>query len=443
MSDALATRLAALSPEQRTRLRAAVDRRRTSSGELTPGQLRLWRSHHAVDGRPVDVVCQAVRLSGARLDLDALAERVRGFSSAHEALRTTFEAGPDGGDVRRVVHAELSPALTRVGRTDEAGAHALARQLAHEPFDLAAGPLLRVALAEGKTDEEAWLLVVADNLVFDAWSFELLLDELGRESGAATAAVPGFGGFARTQREWRESPEGRAAAAYWAAEVADAPAPLPTDRPRGKGTARSGHRVDFTLPAPVADAITVSARRVGATAYAGWLAVAWNTLAEYSGTDDVLLGTFTTGRNRPGTEEVVGYLLNVLPVRLREPGSGTHADRVRAVRDVTRAGLRHSSYPGELIGGRRVPGTHPLLDAVFVFDNLGAEERLLHGAQVTTADLDKGTARYDLTLAVYPGPSGATGWLEYDTDLYDEATARRLADRFQALARAAAEEGEA
>jgi non-ribosomal peptide synthetase component F len=201
--------------------------------------------------------------------------------------------------------------------------------------------------------------------------------------------------------------------------------------------------VDFTLPAPVADAIAASARRAGATAYAGWLAVAWRTLAEYAGTEDVLLGTFTTGRNRPGTEEVVGYLLNVLPVRLREPGAGTHADRVRAVRDVTRAGLRHASYPGELIGGRRVPGTHPLLDAVFVFDNLGAEQRLLRGARVTTADLDKGTARYDLTIAVYPGPSGATGWLEYDTGLYDEATARRLTDRFQALARAAAAEGEA
>ncbi|MEU1465215.1 condensation domain-containing protein [Streptomyces sp. NPDC005727] len=443
MSDALATRLAALSPEQRARLRATLARRTEATHELTPGQLRLWRAHHAVDGRPVDVVCQAVRLSGARPDLDALTERVRGFAAAHEALRTTFEAGPDGGEVRRVVHAELPPALTRAGRTDEAGAHALARQLAREPFDLAAGPLLRVALAEGATDDEAWLLVVAHNLVFDAWSFELLLDELDREPETAVAAAPGFGDFVRDQREWRQGPEGRAAAAYWAAEAADAPAPLPTDRPRGKGTARTGRRVDFTLPAPVANAIAASARRAGATAYAGWLAVAWRTLAEYASTEDVLLGTFTTGRNRPGTEEVVGYLLNVLPVRLREPGAGTHADRVRAVRDVTRAGLRHASYPGELIGGRRVPGTHPLLDAVFVFDNLGAEQRLLHRALVTTADLDKGTARYDLTIAVYPGPSGATGWLEYDTGLYDEATARRLTDRFQALARAAAAEGEA
>lgn len=58
---------------------------------------------------------------------------------------------------------------------------------------------------------------------------------------------------------------------------------------------------------------------------------------------------------------------------------------------------------------------------------------------MATADLDKGTARYDLTLAVYPGPDGARGWLEYDTELYEESTARRIVERFTALAEEAAD----
>ncbi|MFF3906392.1 condensation domain-containing protein [Streptomyces sp. NPDC001848] len=435
----LATRLAALTPEARARLLAKVRQQRRPQERLTPGQLRLWQAHHDTGGRPVDVVCQAVHLTGARVDLDVLADRVRGFADTHEALRTTFEATDDG--VRPVVHPRLPPALTRTRFADEAQAHAAAKELAHEPFDLARGPLLRVVLAEGASPEEAWVLVVVHNLVFDAWSFELLLDELAREDGSAPPAALPFSRFAHEQAAWVASAAGRAAGEHWAGEVADAPPPLPTDRPRRAPSRRPGGRVAFALPGAVARGLAASARQAAASTYAAWLAVAWAAIAEWGASQDVLLGTFVAGRDRPGTEQSVGYLLNVLPVRLRDPGDGTHASRVRAVNAVTRSGLRHSAYPGELIEApRRVPGTHPLFDVVFVFDNLGEATRTIQGAEVTTADLDKGVARYDLTLAVYPDADGASGWLEYDTDLHDAATVHRLAERFTALAEAAAEE---
>jgi hypothetical protein len=387
----------------------------------------------------VDVVCQAVRLTGARVDLDLLAERVNGFVRAHEALRTTFEETDDG--VRPRVHAHLPPRLVHARFASEDEAHAFARQLAHEPFDLTRGPLLRVALATGASAEESWLLVIVHNLVFDAWSFEMLLDELARASGAqAPEAVP-FSRFAREQARWIESADGRTAATYWEAQVADPPPPLPADRPRDRVTSRSGSHVDFRLPASMAEKIAAVAKRQAATAFAGWLAVAWAAFAKLAESPDVLLGTFTAGRSGPGATETVGYLLNVVPVRLRDPGDGGYASRIRAAHAVSRSGLPHSAYPGELIDSpRRVPGAHRLFDAVFVFDNLGEASRTLQGARVTTTDLDKGTARYDLTLAVYPGDSGVTGWVEYDTDLYDESTARRLVERFTTIAEEASRE---
>ncbi|MCZ0974468.1 condensation domain-containing protein [Streptomyces albulus] len=299
-----------------------------------------------------------------------------------------------------------------------------------------------MALAEGATADEAWLLVVVPNLVFDAWSFELLLDELARPADTDPPAAPPFRDAARDQRAagWRAPPAGR---------------PPRTGRPRSPTPRRRCRPTDRAPRAPpgrapgwtsalsrtVSDGILAAAQRAATTAYAGWLAVAWAALAEHGGRDDVLLGTFTAGRDRPGSTDVVGYLLNVLPVRLRDAGDGSHAARTRAAGAATRAQLAHAAYPGELITERRrVPGTHPLLDAVFVFDNLGEATREIQGARVTTADLDKGTARYDLTLAVYPGPDGAQGWLEYDTELYEEGTARRIVERFTALAEQAAEE---
>ncbi|MEV8016094.1 condensation domain-containing protein [Streptomyces sp. NPDC086554] len=437
-SPALAARLAALTPQQRALLRAKVLRARPQE-RLTPGQRRLWETHHATGGQPSDVVCQAVRLTGATADLDLLAERVEGFVRDHEMLRTTFEK--TDGEVRPVVHETLPPRLTRSHCATDQEAAALARELAHEPFDLARGPLLRVVMATGPTDREAWLLVVVHNLVFDAWSFEMLLDALARDADASAPATTPYGRWASEQEAWVAGDAGRAAAEHWTAAVGTPPPPLPTDRPRSGTTARNGSRVEFALPADIAEGITALAKREAASAYAGWLAVTWAALEKFGGSTDVLLGTFTAGRDLPGAETVVGYLLNVLPVRLRDPGDGSWAARVRAARTVSRAGLQHAAYPGELIDvPRRIPGTHPLFDAVFVFDNLGEAPRTLQGAVVSTTDVDKGTARYDLTLAIYPSADGATGWLEYDTELYEEATMRRLAGLFTAAAEEACKE---
>jgi hypothetical protein len=430
----LAARLSALTPEQlgllRARLREQAPRAQV---RLTPGQERLWRAHHTAAGRPVDVVCQAVRLTGTPVDLDLLADRVQGFVRAHDALRTTFRE--HDGVVRPVVHEDLPPRLVR--SRCPAGpeqAHALAREMAHEPFDLAEGPLLRVALAEGAAAEEAWLLVVVHNLVFDAWSFELLLDELARDPAVPAPATRPFGRFALDQAESASGPQGRAAARFWADELADAPPPPATDRPRGQAPPGTGGRVDLTLPGAVARGITDAARGSAATAYAGWAAVAWATLAEFSGRPDVLLGTLTANRDGPNAQQTVGYLLNVLPLRLRDPGDGTWAARIRATHAASKRGLRHASYPGELITTeRRLPGLHPLFDVAFVFDS-PAVARTAHGAVVATYDVDKGVARYGLTIVVHPAPEGASGWIEYDTALYDRSTVARLAERFTALA---------
>lgn len=453
MSADLVARLAALTPEQRALIRQRIPQVPRKQPQLTPGQRRLWEAHRWVGDRPVDVVCQVVRLTGAPVGLDLLAERVLGFVQAHEALRTTFESDGEGtGDgVRPVVRPRLPPRVVRTRCAGADEAHALARELAAEPFDLANGPLLRVALAEGtaagggphgRRGRRGMAAGRGAQPRLRRLVVRAAAGRAGQDRGHRTGRRAPFSGFAHEQRRLLESAAGRAAAAYWKAEVAGAPPPLPTDRPRGSGTGRSGARVEFTLPRAVADGIAAAAQREAATAYTGWLAVAWAALAEYGGRDDVLLGTFTAGRDRPGTTDVVGYLLNVLPVRLRDAGDGSHAARTRAARTATRAGLAHAAHPGELIAEeRRVPGTHPLLDAVFVFDNLGEGGREIQGARAVTEDLDKGTARYDLTLAVYPGPDGARGWLEYDTELYEAPTARRIAERFTALAEKAAEGG--
>jgi Condensation domain len=423
----LATRLAALDPVARAQLRERLAAR----PRLTPAQRRLWQAPPTTDGRRVDLVCQAVRLSGAQVDLDLLAARVTAFAGRHEALRTTFAV--TGDTIEPVVHASLPPLMRRLRCADQADAEHQARLLADEPLDLAAGPLLRVGLAAGPAPDLAWLLVAVPNLVFDAWSFELLLDWLAAPAAGDQPPAPPFAAFAAEQARYLGSADGSAAAAYWAGVLRDPPAPLPVARPRS-AAATDGGRVDFILPAGTAAAVAAAARAEGATPFAGWLAVFAATLAEFGGNPDVVVGTFTANRDRPGTTDMVGYLLNVLPVRVRGADPADHRATTRLSRDAFRAALRHAAYPGELLPGRGVPYAHPWCDAVFVFENLSAGNRSIHGAAVRPSDVDRSVARYELTLSVRPEPHQVTCWLEYDTARHTGTTASTLADGFAALA---------
>jgi hypothetical protein len=165
---AIADRLAALSPEQRAlfeRLRkerqpAPVSRlpppvRRVSGPDgvgdwpLSFDQERLWRLHQE---RPdlvswnVDAGSRILGELDSRLFVAAFHEVVR----RHAALRATFPIG-DGRPVQRIVPF-LAPATSVIDLTvlpaalRERAGHRAIYEHTRQPFDLAQGPLLRLAL---------------------------------------------------------------------------------------------------------------------------------------------------------------------------------------------------------------------------------------------------------------------------------------------------------
>ncbi len=471
----LAARVAALSPAareqlaKRARAMAAApvlrrrDRSRAEPYALSPGQRRLWearigrRSASPSGGAPPgagsweidsDVVCQAVHLRGP-LDPDRLVDAFRQLIDRHDALRTVVDV-VDGEPVAQA-GPQAAHCVQRITLPSAADAHPYARELARQPFDLENGPLLRIAVADvapvaGSTagQNDHWLLFAADNLIVDAWSFEVLLDELDllyRAVSGTGVDLPEppvqFADFAAWQQTWCDSTAGRRAAAYWAEVVADPPPPLPTDRPRDGGPRTlSGRRLDFALPAEVTRRLTAAGRAAGATPFMVYCAVLWATLTEYTTHDDVLIGVFSANRSAPETAALVGYLLNVMPLRLRG-GDGSFADRLARVRPAVLEGQRHGAYPAERVARghlRGLAGAHPLFDVAFVYDSLGARQRRIGDAVVTTADVDRGVARYDLTVAVYDEPGHLHGWVEFNADLLDETTAAGLARRFVEIA---------
>lgn len=445
-SALLLARLRRLLRESRTIAPGAA---REGGAVLGIGQARIWQIHREAPDKPVNVVSQIIGLEGP-LDRAALARGLAALVDRHEALRTTF-AERDGGAVQVIrdrLAAPLRETAAGPGEDLQAAADRFAREEAWRPFAAAEGPLVRFLLVSGPGTGNA-LVFTAHNLVFDAWSFKVLLAELksayeayaaGKEPGLPPLPFQ-FADFAAWQDRWVRSPGCRKQAAYWSGKLLGrAGIPIPTDHPRPPFRGYAGRRLAFELDPLLKEGLASLGRQEGATLFMVLAAAVLALVARETGSSDVTVGTLQANRSRSGTEGVVGFLLNTLPLRADLSGNPDARSLVGRVKRAAVEAFGNADIPYERIVEElsRAGDSRPPFDLLFIFENIPGPEGGMGGVRLATRDTDKGTARYDLTLSLYDEPGRFHGWLEYDTDLYRHETADRLRAAFAGLLAAAA-----
>jgi amino acid adenylation domain-containing protein len=439
-------RLAELSPERR----AAVLARLAENGEefnvhpVSPGQRRLWLLDQLHPGLPVYNVPYAFRLRG-QVDAEALGAALRLLGARHEALRTVFL--DLAGEPRQVLLAEPPAELvvtdlpTPTSRRDATAAD-LADRDARTPFDLATGPLLRAELVRFAADD-ALLLVCLHHIICDGWSTALLFAQWRRAYVSILAGdEPALGpeplqylDFARWQGDWLRA-NGAARLTYWTERLAGSPPllELPTDHPRPAVNRMRGRVEELRWPAGGLDEFC-RAERV--TPFMALLA-AWNlVLYRYSGQDDLVVGTNVANRGRAETEHTVGFLVNTLALRVTVDPTTGFAALVRQVRDTTLAAQANQDVPFEsVVDAVRPPRSTahaPVCQTLVGMEDTERDILVLPGVDVTRVPSHSGTAKWDLELAITGADGEITGWLEYDSDLFEQATVRRLLGHLRRL----------
>ncbi|MFF9023615.1 amino acid adenylation domain-containing protein [Streptomyces eurythermus] len=417
---------------------------RTGPLPLSFGQRRLWvldrmkpRGREWVsalflpvpDGTGPELVAAA---------LDRLVER-------HEALRTAFVV--QDGEPMQLIRPPAPLELTTAEVTPGELPAVLDREL-DRGFDLAGGPLARALLARDPAPGGRQVLVLSvHHIVCDGWSSSVLEREFATVLAALRAgraprlpALPvQYADFAVWQRE-RITPEAvERELVYWRTAL-DGAAPLEPrpDHPRPRVRDGRGAMVPLELSPEVTEALTELGRSHGATPFMTLLTGFGTLLARRTGQWDVVLGTPVAGRDRPGTEGVVGFFLNSLVLRLGLSGRMTFDAGVRRVRDACRAAFAHQELPFEQLVADLAPerdsSRTPLYQVAF---DLHDEE--LTGSAADAADLAalvevSRIAKTDLTLYLRRRPDGGmSGGLEYATALFERDTVARLAEQFVLL----------
>ncbi|MFP5262667.1 MAG: condensation domain-containing protein, partial [Blastocatellia bacterium] len=460
MSD-LYERLSALSPEQRalfeTRLKqrglsipkSQAIQRRNGPGPhaLSIDQEQLWVVNQLDPGNAAYNVHSAMSLTGP-LDVAALERTIREIISRHEMLRTTFQAV--GGRPVQVITQDFSLPLGVTDVSGQANAPEEAIRLADEeirrPFDLAAGPLLRVRLLR-VGDEEHVLVVVMHHIVADSWSFGVFNQELWALYGAFSEGGPPplaelpiqYADFAAWQREWLTGDVLEEKLSYWKKRLAGAPSilNLPTDRPRPAAQTYRGATRLLTIPEGTAKALKELAHRERATMFMTMLAAFDVLLFRYSGQSDIVVGSPIANRNRPEIQNLIGYFLNMLMLRATVDDNTTFRGLLAQVRDAALEAYAHQDIPFARLVQELQPerdmAQNPLFQVAFVYLDFQEQDMELRGLKTRALKLDSGTSMFDLTLGLTETQNGLEASFEYSMELFDAATIDRMTEHFKTL----------
>src|SRR5262249_5872189 len=143
------------------------------------------------------------------------------------------------------------------------------------------------------------------------------------------------------------------------------------------------------------------------------------------------------GRTRAETEGLIGFFVNTLVLRTDLAGDPTFREFLGRVREVCLGAYAHQDLPFdrlvEALQPERDPSRTPIFQALFVFDRQPDSCVNLPGLTLAFAEVDAGTAKFDLSLYVREGAEGLAGYLEFNADLFDSATAARMVGHWQTL----------
>jgi amino acid adenylation domain-containing protein len=415
---------------------------------LSHAQQALWFIHKLEPQNPVYNDHFAIRLTG-EINLSLFKQCINEIINRHDILRTTV--GSVNEKPAQLIAPSLKLALSVVdlcvlpGPARQIESERLAVEESRRPFDLARGPLLRFTLLQlGKDD--SLLLFTIHHIVTDGWSLGVFIRELSTLYETFYSGKPSllpdlpiqYGDYAQWHRQWVEVDALPLQLPYWKENLANAPPLLElwTDRPRPLVKTYNGARQSFELSPALTQSLKSLAQRQGATMFMALLAAFKTLLYRYTGREDVVVGTPIAGRRHAEVGRLIGCFADMLVLRTSLSDEISFLNLLERVKQVTLGSYTHQDVPFEkLVEGLQIErdlSRTPLFQVVFVLQNSVTAQEFAN-LKLDLIEVDNGTAKFDLTLSLEESGRRLRGWLEYNTDLFDPPTIKRMVDHLHVL----------
>jgi amino acid adenylation domain-containing protein/FkbM family methyltransferase len=415
---------------------------------LSFAQQRMWFLSRLAPSAAAYHLAGAFTITG-EASLDAIEQGLNEIIRRHEVLRTSFKE-QDGLPVQ-IIDSACPMCLIRVDISGEGSrvsgcASKWVRDFVEEPFDLEITPLVRGAVIT-VAGCQPLLVICMHHIVSDGWSIEILLRELADISQAyrdgVQSALPEldiqYADYGIWQREWLQGQVLEEQLEYWKQALGDKQSTieLPTDRARPAVQSFSGAIMPVSIPRLAARQVRELARSQSCTPYMITLAAFHALLRVYSGQSDISIGTPIANRSSSETEDLIGFFVNTVVIRAGISSHQGFRALLDQIRDRTIAAFANQDIPFEKLVEALEPerdlSRSPLFQVAFALHQGPVTSRPAGGLALDLVEIETRTAKFDLFLSVEDNGVDMAGTFEYNTDLFDSVTVRRMGNHFGRL----------
>ncbi|ODS22497.1 hypothetical protein AB835_13825 [Candidatus Endobugula sertula] len=437
----LAKAIAQIQPSMTSVPLVAIDRSQPLA--LSFNQQRLWFLARLEGNNDHYTIPLALQLNG-QLNRLALINTLKCIVSRHEILRTRFAESL--GDVCQIIDEPNSFIVTETLLNKDQDIQQACAIEAAKPFDINQGGLCRMVLLERSTLEHI-LLITIHHSIADGWSMRLLTQELETLYAAFCQDLPcplaplpiQYADFACWQRQSLSDTVLQQQKEYWQHQLADLPSllTLPTDYPRPTENSYQGAHEPLSFSSTLLKQLQVLSQRENATLYMTLISAFSLLLSRYSQQTDIAIGSPINNRNQPELENLIGFFINTLVIRIDVSNDPRFIDLLSQVRSTTSDAYAHQDIPFEylveVLQPERSLSHSPLFQVVFDLQNIPVKTPDLTGLAVSPIEFETNVAKFDLTFSLEEHSNGLCGSVEYNRDLFTRETVVRLINHYENL----------
>ncbi|MGH9348413.1 MAG: condensation domain-containing protein [Vicinamibacterales bacterium] len=412
-----------------------------------PPQVKLWLLHELDSRRADNFVPLALRYEGI-LPVHVLQHALGEVVRRHAVLRWQFRTTREG--LEFIEHPWTMPVIpcAEIDGTRASGARvtSLVHEVIARPFDIGAYPLFRF-LHVRLGAREGLIVGVFHHTLADGWSMAVLGAELealwGRMRSGLSPELPDLD--LQYEDLWepdrvlpgRSSPE--RGLTYWkdALRDLDGAAAWPWPRRKTRGASHRVRRWSEHLDEREAAALRRQAGRLRASPFLFFAAILSVLRWKLSGRTVAVIGTDAAGRTEPGAERLIGFFINVLPLRVETDPGARFVDHLEKIRRQFLIAYEHQGVSYEdivrSIAPPRTAGRNPLFNIKLMMHNFLDHQLRLPGLTIASVPIELHDSSEDIKLFIRPvAGSYALHW-EARADCLSDAEIAGLSDQFRQL----------
>ena len=410
---------------------------------ITHVQQRIWLVHEFMkEQRGSYNIIFALHFEGYGFCAKAMRSAIDKLLERHESLRTSFMLEEGECEPLQIIKEKMSIDVPLRNASLE-DVNLSLQQEALRTFDLSCDSLLHFSILR-ITEAHHVLVVCIHHIISDGWSLGVMMNDLRELYREALTGEPAklpeltiqYADYAIWDREQDLTKE----LTYWRNQFDGYQDGLPLPYDNARTTTRAWRSAIYrhSYPKELASKLLTYCRSRNSTLFMGLMTALAVVLHRYTQRQDICVGTTVAGRPHMELENLIGFFINILPLRLDLTDNPSLSELMQRVRNTVLKGFEHQALPFEHLlnevwqerDSSQIPlvpvvlrhQNFPFVDTEAWTDDLNMGEFVEGEREVTGSELDWQFFGDGQTLELT---------LEYAADLFSEQTIKRMAEHHQ------------